>query len=275
MDFQSLSFIFNRAWNWTFCRKKALFVFIFLFLGGLLAVVCRGLALHAGPWVQLSLTFLPLFLCSALLLFLGILLIRLYREEVKKQEVAYGEMFSRSWMVALGASYFVIPLILGYLLLWILLGVFVLLSEIPMVGSVFSILLSFAPFLINLGTLILCVISLAALFFLAPVVAFKGLEGQALFQTVLRRLERDPLTNLVLILVALFPFALMMGLLLTAALLTSSVSAELKTPLERTLQWFFIMIPFTAFLTPTVIFFFNFAAEAHVWMQKKIPENAS
>lgn len=91
-----------------------------------------------------------------------------------------------------------------------------------------------------------------------------------LLQTVTQRLEKDPLANLVLILVAFFPLAFMMGLLVSAAILSGSVSVELANPLERTLQGFFIMIPFTAFLTPTVIFFFNFAAEAHVWMQKEI-----
>lgn len=182
MDFQSLSFIFNRAWKRTLSKKKALFVFMFLFLGGLLAVACRGLALHAGPWVQLSLAFLPLFLCSGLLLFLGILLICLYREEMKGQEREYREMLSQSWMVALGASYFVIPLIFSYLILWMSLGVFVLLSEIPVVGSFFSILLSFAPFLINLGTLVLCVISLAALFFSPLSLHSRGWKGVCFFR---------------------------------------------------------------------------------------------
>ncbi|MES2123025.1 MAG: hypothetical protein V4492_09700, partial [Chlamydiota bacterium] len=49
-----------------------------------------------------------------------------------------------------------------------------------------------------------------------------------------------------------------------------------KTTVARivalSLQWFFIMLPFSALLTPALIFFFNFAAESHVLMLKKMQE---
>jgi hypothetical protein len=270
MDFQTLAFIFNRSLALTFARKKLLLVFCILALSGLLVVFFRGLALHAGQWVQLSLTFLPIFICTGILLSMGILLIRIYHDEIKQKEVNYWNTLSRSWEIVIGAAYFAIPIIFSYLLLWILLGIFVLLSEIPAVGEFFSAVLSFAPFLINLGTLVLCLLSLGILFFIAPLIALRGLESSAIFHLAVKRLEKDPFTNFILILIALLPIAFIITLLTIAAMLTGTICLNCQNSLQTVLKWFFIMVPFTAFLTPAIIFFFNFAAEAHVLMQKQL-----
>lgn len=270
MDFQAFSLIFNRSLAFTFSRKKLLFVFCILALSGLLVVFFRGLALHAGQWVKLSLTFLPIFICSGILLSMGILLIRIYHDEIKQREVNYWHTFSRSWEVAIGASYFAIPIIFSYLLLWVLLGIFVLLSEIPALGEFFSSILSFGPFLINLGALVLCLLSLATLFFVAPLIALRGLDGAMIFQMAIKKLEKNPCANFILILVALLPLMIIVSLLLLAAVMTDSLYLDYQNSLQTILKWFFIMVPFTAFLTPAVIFFFNFAAEAHVLMQKQL-----
>ncbi len=268
MDFNAMSFIFNRALSLTFAKKKLLLVFCILALSGVLIVFFRGLALHAGQWVQLSLTFLPIFICAGILLSTGIMLIRIYHDEVKKREVNYWGILANSWEVIIGASYFAIPIILSYLLLWILLGIFVLLQEIPAVGELFSLILAFAPFLINLGTLILCLISLLILFFVAPIIALKGMEKGAVFQMTIKRLEQNPFNNMILVFLSLLPVAFILGLLTLAAWITGAICLDCQTPVHTVLKWFFIMLPFTAFLTPPVIFFFNFAAEAHVLMQK-------
>ena len=185
MNFQDFSFIFNRALTLTFSKKKLFLVFCVLVLSGLLVVFFRGLALHATQWVKLSLTFLPIFLCTGILLSMGILLIRIYHDEVKKKEVNFKNIMGRSWKVVIGSSYFAIPIILSYLLLWMLLGIFVLLREVPAVGEFFLVILSFAPFIINLGTLVLCLFSLGLLF-LEPL----SLLSRALMALYLRWLSR-------------------------------------------------------------------------------------
>lgn len=273
MDFHSLSFIFNRALSHIFSKKKCLVVFCILALSGLLVVFFRGLAVNAGEWVKLSLTFLPIFLCAGILLSLGIYLIRIYHNEVKNRDVRFLQTLSKSWELIIGSSYFTIPIILSYLVLWILLGIFVLLSEIPLVGNFFNVILSFAPFLIHLGSLILCVISLAILFILAPIVALKGLNRDVVFQSTLKRLEYNPFANIFLGILAVLPLALILALLMLAASLTGSICIECSNALQTVLKWFIIMVPFTACLTPGVIFFFNFAAESHVWMQKEQKES--
>lgn len=277
MSLNDIQFIFNRALSLTFERKKLLFVFIVLALCGLLVVFFRGLSINAGQWILMSLSFLPFFLCAGLLLSLGIVLIRSYHDEIKRKEVNFLEIINKSWEVIIGASYFTIPIILSYLLLWIFLGIFVMLKQVPAVGDIFSVILVFGPFLLNLGSLILCLFNFAILFFVTPIVALKGSNRIRVTQLLVNRWKADVFSNVVLALFSVLPFLIVTGLLLFAAFLTGTVCFHCENPLHNVLQWFFIMIPFTALLSPAVIFFFNFAAEAHVLMQKeaqKKEENA-
>jgi len=269
MNFHSLSFIFNRALSHIFSKKKCLVVFCILALSGLLVVFFRGLAVNAGEWVKLSLTFLPIFLCTGILLSMGIYLIRIYHDEVKNREISFLQTLSKSWEMIIGSSYFTIPIILSYLVLWVLLGIFVLLSEIPILGEFFNVILSFAPFLIHLASLVLCILSLVILFIVAPIIALKGLNREIVFQSTLKRLENNPFANILLGILAILPSLFIVGLLTLAAMLTGSICLECNNTLQTVLKWFFIMVPFTACLTPGVIFFFNFAAESHVMMQKE------
>lgn len=265
-DAQSM---FNRALSMTFSRNKLLLTFAVLALCGLLVVFFRALSINAGQWLFMSLAFLPYFLCAGVLLSLGILLIRIYHDEIKNRPISYSEILSKSWEVVIGASYFSIPIILSYLLLWILLGIFVLLRQVPAVGEIFGVMLAFGPFLLNLGSLVLCLLSLAMLFFVTPIVALKGLNRIYVTQTLVKRLKSDTFSNIFLLFLSIIPLLIVSALLIGAALLTGSFCYACDEPLYSVLQWFFIMIPFTALLSPAVVFFFNFAAEAHVLSQKK------
>ena len=269
MDFSGIQHIFNRAVGQTFVKKKLMITSLVLAFCGLLVVFFRGLAIHASQWILMSLTYLPFFLCAGVLLSMGIFLIRVYHDELKQKPLVYGKILSSSSGVMLGASYFSIPIILSYLLLWILLGIFVLLQEVSGLGEFMSVILAFGPFLLNLACLLLCVLNLALLFFVAPIIAFKGLNRVAVTEVLVSRMKGDPFSNLVLGVVALLPLVVIAGVLLLAAFLTGTVVYTSEYPLHNVLQWFFIMIPFTILLSPAVVFFFNFAAEAHVLMAKK------
>lgn len=270
MNLSDIQFIFNRSVAYTFTKKKLLFVSIVLLLCGLLVVFFRGLALDANSWMKMSLTFLPIFLCSGILLSMGIVLVRVYHDEVKKREVSFLNTLSKSWELIIGASYFSIPIILCYLLLWMLLGVFFLLRETPLVGEFFGVVLSFAPFLINIGSLLLCLLSISMLFFVAPVIGLRGMNRITVTKVLVNRLNKDLFSNMVLGLIATFPLIFFVVLLTLAAFLTGSVCFACEKPIYAILQWFFIMIPFTALLSPAFIFFFNFAAESHVLLQKQL-----
>lgn len=160
--------IFNRALSFTFCKKKLLVVSTILALCGLLVVFFRGLAIHVSQWVGLSLTFIPLFMCTGVMLAAGIFLVRVYHDEIKNKKIHYRTIFGKSWEIITLASYFAIPIILCYLALWMALGIFLLLREIPMLGDFFAAILVFAPFLLNLSALSLSVFSLLLLYFWPP-----------------------------------------------------------------------------------------------------------
>lgn len=272
MQLHDIQFIFNRALALTLDKTKWLITFAVLSLCGLFVVFCRGLAENANPWVAMSLTFLPVFLCSGILLALGIVLIRGYHDEVKKKEVDYYKILSGSWQTMLGAVYFAIPLILLYLLLWMFLGIFLLLRSLPSIGDFFAVILVFAPFLINLATLLLCTFVVGTLFYVTPVVALKGLD-QTLVTNLGKKIKSDIFSHLLLFFIGTIPCFLYFGFLFLAAFMTGSICFLCLNLLQTILQWFFLMIPFAALLAPVIIFFFNFSAESYVLMNKKQPVN--
>lgn len=270
MNLNDVRFSFNRALALTFNRKKLLLVFAILALCGLMVVFFRALAINAGQWVLMSLSFMPIFICAGFLLSTGVILIRIYHDEVKQKQTRYRDIVAKSWETAIGSSYFSIPIILSYLLLWMLLGIFVLLKEIPGIGEFFAVVLAFGPFLINLGSIVLGLLSISMLFFVAPAIALNGLNRIRVSQIVMRRLKEDLFSNIFLSLIAALPLLFFVTLLVLAAFLTGNVCYTCATPFHNVMQWFIVMIPFTALLAPWVVFFFNFAAEAHVLIQRSL-----
>lgn len=270
MGWNEIQRIFDRAALQTLDLRKLLFAFAVLATGGLLILFFRAIAMHTGTLIALSLAFMPFFLCAALLLAAGIILVRAYHDAVKKKRVSYREIFARSWPLMMGASYFSIPIILGYLVLWMLLGLFNLLKDIPYIGDFFAVVLVFGPFLLNVGSLLLCVLNIAMLFFLTPIVALRGINRLHVTQMLSRRFRMDIFTHLFLFVIALTPVLLTLGLLHLSLCLTGIAGFVSKGAIQSQVQWLFIMIPYTALLAPATVFFFNFATEAHVLMQSQL-----
>lgn len=270
MTFEEIQSIFNRALFNTFHRAKLLLTFIVLAMCGVLVVFFKGVSVQAGQWLAQSLTFLPIFLCAGVLFSLETLLIRIYHDEVKGRKVSFRRILLRSWEVVIGSSYVSVPIILCYLLVWMLLGVFALLSDIPSVGPFFHAILAFAPFLLNLSCLVLILINFALLFYVAPILALKGFNRLHVSRTLMKRFRQDVFANGFLLFIALLPLILLLAILSLAAWMTGSLCVGCSSVTETVLLWFFIMIPFTAILAPAVVFFFNFAAESHVLVMKQV-----
>ncbi|MBJ7449148.1 MAG: hypothetical protein JHC93_02180 [Parachlamydiales bacterium] len=250
-----------------------MFAFCVLALCGILVVFCRGLAIDAGSWISLSLTFLPIFLCSALLLSTGIVLIRIYHDDVKRRKKTIAKVISESWDLMIGTSYLCVPIILCYLMLWIIQGVFLLLKEIPAAGNVISIIFSFGPFLLILGSILLCILVLVILFSVTPLVALRSVSRMKLLQYIIKKWQGNPFTNSLLLFLSLTPAIIVTGILILAAWMTDINYLQTEGALYTVMQWFFMMLPFVAVLSPTVVFFFNFSAESHVLMQKRNNNN--
>ena len=248
-------------------KKKWLLAFPALFLSGLVVVFCHACAIAASDWVSMSLAFLPILLSSGIFLSLGILLIRIYAHEVKQLSVSLRRLLTGSIDLILGTIYLSLPPILLYLLLWIVLGFFYLLRELPGIGTFFGIVFAAGPFLLILASLLLCLFNLGLLFFVAPAIAIQASRRPfkiSAAHRIAHLVGGQLFSGLIFFLIASIHLAIVAGLLLVAASLTKG-SFLIGHPLE----WFFIMIPFCAFLTPVVVFFFNFATECHWLLQKK------
>jgi hypothetical protein len=254
---------FNRAVFSSFSRKKVFFVFPILILCGILVVFCRAIAYETIGWIGMSMIFLPIFLSSGILLALGVLLIRIYFHEVKKIKMNYKRIMHSSWDVLIGTSYLSLPVIVAYLLLWIVLGIFILLKEIPFIGPFIGVVLSFAPFIIILMSILLVIFNLGLLFFVTPAVGLKKNKNRVKIKDIINLIKDRLFSHLFYFIVAIFPLVFIVGILCLAALITGFSYSSSDTILSVIVEWFFIMIPFCICLTPAVIFFFNFAAESY------------
>ncbi len=269
MTWVELEKCFHRAISQAFSKKKAILAFPALILCGILLVSCKAIAFDASDWVAMSLAFLPILLSSGILLSLGVLLIRLYAHEAKQLSLPFKKLFAGSADVILGTLYLSLPPILIYLLLWIVLGFFYLLREIPGVGQFFSIVFAFGPFLLILSSLLLCLFNLLLLFFVTPAVAMQPMKKVSAVQRIAAFLQGRLFTGVALFLLALIPIGFAVGLLSFSAFLTNMSFQVGEQSLAVALEWFFIMLPFCALLTPAVIFFFNFAAESFWLLQRR------
>ncbi|MEX0962183.1 MAG: hypothetical protein WDZ28_04945 [Simkaniaceae bacterium] len=269
MDIKKIETLFNRSIRLSFSKKKILTVFPVLVLAGLMIVLCRALAVNASDWVVFSLTFLPIFLCFGVLLATGAFLIKIYQAELLGLPVSLLKIIKESWQLLIGVSYLALPMILTYLLLWTTLGVFYLLREIPAVGPAFSVIFSFAPFLLVLGCLILSIFNALLLFFVTPFVALKQKFNLEAMSFAFSRIKENVFTQIFLFVSAALPLLAVVALLSLAAKLTGAAFLNSNEALTIALEWFFIMVPFSAILTPVVIFFFNFSAESYLLFERK------
>lgn len=264
--------IFDRSFHHVFSKRKFFFLFPVLVLCGFFMIICRAISSGAGYWVTISLTFLPIFLSSGFLLAGGIVLIRAYHNELKKHPFSLIKILQESWQMLLNISYVSLPLVLAYFLLWILMGVFYLLKELPAIGDLIGAFLSFAPFLLILATILLGIFNIVVLFFAAPEAALRTGMRLDLVISIFHRLKTCILSNLLHLFLGLLPSFLCLIILYAAASLTGDTFFSRTKLVSKIFQSFFVMIPFCALLTPSVIFFFNFSAESFVFYRKKEKE---
>ncbi len=260
---------FNQAALFSFTRAKALLVFSSLILCGLLIVFCRALAFGASDWMALSLGFIPIFIGTAVLLPVGALVAKMHQCDRNKQPLELKELLSASFDALVGTAYLSLPPLLSYLLLWIAMGIFFLFKQIPGLGLLFSTLFSFAPFMLILCSILLCLFNLGLLFFASPAAVFAPSKHLHLAKQIFSAITKKPFISIALFLIALAPLLFCACLLTFAAFLTNLSFSFGSESWTLALEWFFIMLPFAALLTPAVIFFFNFAAESYPLLNRR------
>lgn len=269
MTWNDLEKAFNRALFLSLSWKRLILTFSTLILCGIFVVFCHSLAQNATPWLRLCLGFLPIFLSSVVLLALGVILTKIYVAETKRIAVSVRRLLHTSMDLLIGISYLAIPPLLVFLVFWMFLGLFFLLKEIPGVGEVLSVILSFGPFLVIFASFLLVIVNLGLLFFVAPAATLLSIRKGKLAKIVIEMLKTRILRACSLFFLGAIPLGIMFILLYFSAALTSTSFFSSEHGILIAMQWFFMMIPFAALMTPAVVFFFNFSAESYLLMSKE------
>ncbi len=263
MDLQQLEDAFDRAVTLLWDGTQLAITFLVLSFCGLLTVFFRAVSGGAVAWVHLAASCLPFFLCSGLLLAMGVLAIRAYLFRHHHHRIDYRTLIQESSEFLLGASFFSIPMVVTYLSLWLLVGVFVLLTEIPFLGPFLGSLFSFAPFFLNFGILSLCGIYLLALFFLAPIMALHGMSRMTVARVFIERVRRRFFVNTFLLIMSFLPLVIVSLLLFLASYFMTFIYTFPANLLFQVVTEFILMVPYAMALTPPILFFFHFSSEAH------------
>ena len=104
----------------------------------------------------------------------------------------------------IGSFTFSIPFIACFLVLWIVFGLFVVLKEIPHIGNFIGVLILIIPFLINLSSILLCIFSLAALFFVIPAMSLKKKKKLELVKDILKNFRKNIIANISFFIITIF-----------------------------------------------------------------------
>jgi hypothetical protein len=257
---------FNRALSGMGEKYKILITAGVLCIGSVLTAFFATFSPFADSLMQKTLFLVPLFITLGLLLSLGSLLCKIYLEEVKRNKVHLIPTFKTIWVRLLGASYFSLPFLAAFIVLWLTIGLFELLTLIPYVGSVLSTLFAFIPFVINFCFYLLAVFGLFALFMLAPVMGVVSQLDQSIVHNVLLHWIKNPYRNLVNFFVALAP-AFLCGFIGYLALGLCAFCFKEAHPLLLLIQNISLAIPFAALLLFPAIFFFQYAMESYLMIE--------
>ncbi|HSX12433.1 MAG TPA: hypothetical protein VLF61_02985 [Rhabdochlamydiaceae bacterium] len=269
MTWEELELIFNRALRFSFSRKKLLFILPVAMACGFITALSRAISYGVSDWIHINFVFLPIFLCGSLLLFSGVVLTRIYHHEVKGLEVNFHQVLLQSRSLFLAIFHLAVPLFFAYTILWMTLGLFYLAKMIFPMSDVMGAVLSFGPFLLVLAALVLSFFNLLLLFFATPQAALKSDYRPEQLKEIFVYFRENPFLTVVFPVLGILPILFAAGLLSLAAVVTDLMYVGAKQHLSVALQWFFMMLPFSILLAPAVVFFFNFAAESYVLIQRK------
>ena len=269
MKFYDLEKVLKRAFKHSFQLKKIFFAYPFLFLCGLAVVLFRSIAFAATNWIVFSLIFVPIFFSISIFSILGVLLCKIYYNEVKNQKNSYIEIFKKSTLNIVDSLQITIPPFLIFLIFNLIFGLLVMIKEIPHIGSFIGSSISFLPFLLVLLTIVICIISILALFFATPGLSIKTQNKMVVLKKAYDDFKKDLFVNIVNFLIGISAGLLAFLILFISIKLTKLCFVIPMDIYNIALQWLSIMTLFVLFLTPFVIFFFNFSMEIYNFIQTK------
>ncbi|MFA6119118.1 MAG: hypothetical protein WCT85_05810 [Parachlamydiales bacterium] len=269
MKFNDLEKILKRAFRHSFQLKKVLFAYPFLFLCGLVVVLFRSIAFVATNWIVFSLIFVPIFFSISIFSILGVILCKIYYNEVKNQRKSYIEIFKSSTQNIVDSLQITIPPFLIFLIFNLIFGLLVMIKEIPHVGSFIGSSISFLPFLLVLSTIAVCIISFLTIFFATPGLSIKTRNKIVVLKEAYIDFKKDLFTHIIYFLIGISAGLLVFLILFISIKLTKLTFVIPMDIYNIVFQWLSIMTLFVLFLTPFVIFFFNFSMEVYNFSQTK------
>lgn len=256
----------NRALLSMWDTYKILLTAAILFAGSILTALFATFSTFASSLMQKTLFLIPCFLTLGLLLSLGSVLCKLYLEEIRRNKVHLVPTMKMIYARLVGASYFSVPFLTLFGILWMTIGLFELLTFIPYLGTFFATLFAFIPFLIHFSFYFMIVFGLFGLFLLAPLLATTADINRTVLEKLLRHLLKNPYRHVINFFIALFP-ALLLGLL-------GYLSLQLCTFCHQETHFLFVLlqnvsyaIPFTLLLLFPAIFFFQYAIESYLMVE--------
>ncbi len=269
MNFETLEAMCSRAVAHTFNWTKFAVTTAALLVCSVILVFFKSLCLSASLWVTLCLSYLPFFISCGILMALGVIVIRAYHDEIKGRSYSYAALIASSWETLLTAAFSFFPVILVYIVLWLVLGIFLALREIPLIGDFFSTFFVIGPFFLLCASSLLVIGSFFFVFSAAPLLSLRSVSKEQFLPHVVRLFRECLFQRICFLILALLP-CIAIGLLVWFCIsLTTALYFVQESHMQLVLQWAFLMLPVAAFFAFPVIFFFHMSAEAHISIQKK------
>lgn len=261
MEWQTLEQMVNRAFFYSFSKKKlALITCVLIFAG---FITSFSLFFAQNLQVNFYFSLFVFFVCYGALFSLGILLNRIYYKEIKQYSISFKEVIKNSFPLMLNSSYLFLPFVAIHLFLLSLIALFSALKQIPFLGDFFMVVFSFMPFVLVLSMMAMLIIACFGLFFLTPFIAVGKPLDREVAKTVLHRFACNTLSSVVLFFISIFPMAITMAIQAFAIYICAIEG------LDHYIYAFFLIIPTSFSLAPSVAFFFNFSLESYAYLKKR------
>lgn len=260
--------MFIRALRLSFSKQLFFWTLLSFIPSIITAALCRPLMEGASTWLSLALVLFPFFVWITSLSMAGVFITRVYHHRVKGIEYSLRDLYLQSKAAIIEVLYFSTPILLLFTAVWALLGFFFLLQSLPALGNLIMSLLAAVPLLLLFCCVALLDLSFCVLFFSVPAISLGSKKKLALIYEVVGKFQLAPLLLIKHMLLASLPLVLLCIYFAIALTLDALIFSSSQHIFYAFLQLISFMLLISFIFTPAVIFFFNFAAESHVYFKK-------
>jgi hypothetical protein len=266
MDLKNLDVCFNRAIKLSFLKKKLLLSFFSLIICFFIFIFSSYLS-KVILFSKFFFMFLPYFLSFFILFILGIFLTKEYIYNVKNIKKSFLNNLKEIIHPINKSLLISFCFMIIYLILFIVFSIFIFFNNIPHIGNIIASFLTFIPFLIVIITILLLLMNVATLFFVTPMITAENTKNLKI-KDFFKSFQKNIFLNILFFLIAIAPF-LFISFLLKISVNIINISYLLNDGyISYFVKNFIFLILVAIFLTPTIIFFFNFAMEGYNLIKK-------